>query len=46
MAKTEIFQTFTENLQTIFRKIILHEISPKPFFQGFVLIFNFYENCP
>ena len=41
MAKTKIFRTFTDNLPTIFRKIIFHEISLKSFSQGFLLISNF-----
>ena len=45
MADTKIFRTLTENLQTIFRKIIFREISPKSFSQGFLLIFKFSENC-
>ena len=46
MAETKIFQTFTEDLATIFRKIIFREISPKSFSQGFPLIFKFSEDCP
>ena len=46
MANVKIFRTFTENLQTIFRNIILHEIDPKSFSQGFPLIFKFSENSP
>ena len=46
MTKTKIFRTFTENLPTIFQKIILHEISPKLFPQNFLLIFKFSKNCP
>ena len=45
MTKAKIFQTFTENLPTIFRKNIFHEISPKSFSQGFLLSFKFCENC-
>ena len=46
MAKTKIFRTFTENLRTISRKIIFHEISLKSFSQGFLLIFKLSENLP
>ena len=44
MAKTKIFRTFTENLETIFRKIIFHEISQKSFSEGFLTISKFSEN--
>ena len=38
----KIHREFADN----FRKIIFHEISPKLFSQGFLLIFKFSENCP
>ena len=41
-----MYQTFTENLPAIFRKIIFREHSPKSFSYGFLLIFKFSENCP
>ena len=46
MAKTKTFLTLTDNLPTILRKNIFHEISPKSFSQGFLLIFKFSENFP
>ena len=46
MAKTKIFQTLTDNLPTILRKNIFHEISPESFSQGFLLILQFSENFP
>ena len=52
-SKNKIFQTFTENLPTIFRKIIFHEISPKSFQNHFPKVFidfhmsrKFPENSP
>ena len=42
----KIFRTFTNNLPTILGKNIFHEIKPKSFPQGFLLIFKFSENCP
>ena len=44
--KNEKFRTFTENLQTIFQKILFHEINPKSFSEGFLTIFKFSENFP
>ena len=38
----KIHREFPDN----FRKIIFHEISPKSFSQGFLLIFKFSKNCP
>ena len=46
MAKTKIFRNVTETFPTIFKKIIFHKISPKPFPQSFLLIFKVSENCP
>ena len=46
MAKTKIFGTSTDNLPTIFRKIIFHEINPKSFSEGFLTVFKFPENFP
>ena len=45
-----LFYGKNENIPKIcrqfFRKIIFHEISPKSFSQGFLMIFRFSENCP
>ena len=46
MAKTKMYRTFTEDLQTIFRKIIFSRNSPKSFSLGVLLIYRFSENCP
>ena len=46
MAKTKLFRTLTDNLQTILPKKIFHEISPQPFSQGFLLILKFSEHFP
>ena len=43
MAKTKIFRTFTDNLPTILGKNVFHEIRPKSFSQGFLLIFKFFQ---
>ena len=41
-----MFRTLTDNLPTILRKNIIHEISPKSFSQGFLLILKFSKNFP
>ena len=46
MTKTKMYRTFTKNFPTIFRKIIFHEISPKSFSWGFLLIFKISKICP
>ena len=43
MAKTKILRTFTDNLPTILGKNVFHEIRPKSFSQGFLLIFKFFQ---
>ena len=43
MAKTKVFRTFTDNLPTILKKHFFHEIGPKSFSQGFLLIFQIFR---